>query len=126
MISEGVKVPRCDDCNGILKPDTVSFGQAMPEAQMAEARRRTEACDLFVVIGSSLVVQPAASFPVLAKRKGAGLVIINRDPTPHDHMADAVVSDSAGAVMSLVPITIFFLLLQRQWIAGSLAGALKQ
>ncbi len=100
MISSGVKVPRCDQCDGILKPDTISFGQAMPERETAEAVRRSEECDLFIVIGSSLVVHPAASMPLVAKERGAKLVIINRDPTSQDSMADAVVRGSAGAIMS--------------------------
>jgi len=102
MIVSGVKVPRCDQCDGILKPDTISFGQAMPERETAEAVRRSEECDLFIVIGSSLVVHPAASMPLVAKEKGAKLVIINRDPTPQDSMADAVVRGSAGAIMSQI------------------------
>jgi NAD-dependent deacetylase len=100
MIVGGVKVPRCDQCDGILKPDTISFGQAMPERETAEAVRRSEECDLFIVIGSSLVVHPAASMPLVAKERGAKLVIINRDPTPQDSLADAVVRGSAGAIMS--------------------------
>jgi len=74
----------------------------MPENEMAEAYRRSEACDLFIVIGSSLVVQPAASLPVMAKRNGAKLVIINRDSTPHDRMADEIVRESAGATMTKI------------------------
>lgn len=99
MISAGIKVPRCDQCNGPLKPDTISFGQSMPEAETAQAYRRSEASDLFIVIGSSLVVQPAASMPIVAKNKGARLVIVNREPTPYDHLADVVVHAGAGNVM---------------------------
>jgi len=102
MIAGGVKAPRCDQCNGILKPDTVSFGQAMPEKETAEAFRRSEECDLFMVIGSSLVVHPAASMPIVAKERGAKLVIINRDPTPHDRLADEIVRGSAGEIMSQI------------------------
>ena len=98
----GVKVPRCDACGGILKPDTVSFGQSMPVQETEEAFRRARGCDLFIVIGSSLVVQPAASVPLEAKEGGAKLVIINREPTYHDSLADVVIHGSAGEVMSKV------------------------
>src|SRR4030065_82895 len=79
-IKEGQKVPRCDDCGGLLKPATISFGQSMPEKETQEAYHRSSICHLFMVVGSSLVVQPAASMPFVAKKKGARLVIINRDP----------------------------------------------
>jgi NAD-dependent deacetylase len=98
----GVKVPRCDACGGILKPDTVSFGQSMPVQETEEAFHRARSCDLFIVIGSSLVVQPAASVPLEAKEGGAKLVIINREPTYHDSLADVVIHGSAGEVMSKV------------------------
>jgi NAD-dependent deacetylase len=98
----GVKVPRCDACGGILKPDTVSFGQSMPVKETEEAFHRARNCDLFIVIGSSLVVQPAASIPLEAKESGAKLVIINREPTYHDSYADLVIHGSAGEVMSQV------------------------
>jgi NAD-dependent deacetylase len=98
----GVKVPRCDACGGILKPDTVSFGQSMPVQATEEAFHRARSCDLFIVIGSSLVVQPAASVPLEAKEGGAKLVIINREPTYHDSLADVVIHGSAGEVMSKV------------------------
>ena len=81
-IAGGIKAPVCDDCRGPLKPATISFGQAMPERETREAFTRSAQADLFLVIGSSLVVQPAASLPLAAKRGGARLVIINRDPTP--------------------------------------------
>jgi len=102
MIARGIKVPRCDECNGILKPDTISFGQAMPERETAEAYNRSSMCDLFMVIGSSLVVQPAASMPLVAKERGAKLVIINRDPTPYDRLADHVIHGPAGATMAAI------------------------
>ncbi len=99
-IRKGVKAPYCDDCNGPLKPATISFGQSMPERETEEAYHRSSQSDLFIVIGSSLVVQPAASMPLVAKRNGAKLVIINRDPTPYDHMADIVIHGQAGPTMS--------------------------
>jgi len=101
-IRKGVKVPYCDDCGGPLKPATISFGQSMPERETEEAYHRSSLSDLFIVIGSSLVVQPAASMPLVAKRNGAKLVIINRDPTPYDNMADIVIHGQAGPVMASV------------------------
>jgi NAD-dependent deacetylase len=99
-LQKGAKVPYCDDCGGPLKPATISFGQSMPERETEEAYRRSSTCDLFIVIGSSLVVQPAASMPLIAKRGGAKLVIINRDPTPYDDMADLVIHGQAGPTMA--------------------------
>jgi NAD-dependent deacetylase len=101
-IKEGVKAPVCDDCGGPLKPATISFGQAMPERETQQAYSVSSLCDLFIVIGSSLVVHPAASMPVVAKRAGARLVIINRDPTPCDDMADMVIHDQAGPTMDRI------------------------
>ena len=96
------KLPVCEKCEGIVKTATISFGQAMPEIQMARAQDETMACDLFLVLGSSLVVYPAAGFPRVAKRKGAKLVIINRDPTDQDGDADLVVHAEIGPTMSRV------------------------
>jgi len=101
-IKKGQKAPRCDDCGGLLKPATISFGQSMPEKETQEAYHRSSLCDLFIVIGSSLVVQPAASMPLVAKRNGARLVIINRDPTPFDDIADLVIHDQAGPTMASI------------------------
>ena len=97
--SEGNVAP-CDACGGIIKSATVSFGQAMPESQMQIAQSATEACDTFMVIGSSLTVHPAAGFPELAKHLGATLIILNRDPTPLDDMADLVVHEEIGQALS--------------------------
>ncbi|MCD4716633.1 MAG: Sir2 family NAD-dependent protein deacetylase [Desulfobacterales bacterium] len=93
-LKSGVKIPCCDNCSGILKPDTISFGQAMPEDKMTQAIMYAGKCDLCIVLGSSLVVYPAASIPVHAVRNGARLIIINRDETPLDSQADLVVHDS--------------------------------
>ncbi len=101
-IRQGTRVPYCDDCGGPLKPATISFGQAMPERETEEAYQHSSSCDLFIVIGSSLVVQPAASMPLVAKRNGAKLVIINRDPTPYDDMADIVIHGQAGWTMAAI------------------------
>lgn len=80
--------PVCDACGGLLKAATVSFGQPMPPEAMRRAQDLAERARIFVVMGSSLVVHPAASFPVVAKRNGALLAIINREPTPLDDFAD--------------------------------------
>ncbi|HMK53087.1 MAG TPA: Sir2 family NAD-dependent protein deacetylase, partial [Thermodesulfobacteriota bacterium] len=101
-IKKGQKAPRCDGCGGLLKPATISFGQSMPEKETQEAYHRSSICDLFIVIGSSLVVQPAASMPLVAKKNGAKLVIINRDPTPYDDMADLVIHGQAGSTMASI------------------------
>lgn len=98
-ISSGVRVPYCDDCSGILKPDTISFGQAMPEEKMARAIRYAEECDLCIVLGSSLVVYPAASVPVHAVESGAKLMIINRDETPLDSLAEVVIHESVSRAL---------------------------
>jgi len=96
------RLPLCTACGGIIKTATISFGQSMPEAEMERARAATLASDLFVVLGSSLVVYPAAGFPLLAKRNGARLVIVNREPTEQDEMADLVINAEIGATMSRV------------------------
>jgi NAD-dependent deacetylase len=82
--------PKCDSCGGILKSATVSFGQAMPPDAMRRAQEWTEKAEIFVVMGSSLQVHPAAAFPAIAKRNGALLAIINREPGPLDGLADYV------------------------------------
>ena len=89
--ASGGQAPDCIDCGGAIKTATVSFGQAMPEAAMRRAEALASACDLFLAIGSSLVVWPAAGFPLLAKRSGARLVVLNRDATDFDDMADLVI-----------------------------------
>jgi NAD-dependent deacetylase len=93
------RLPVCGECGGIVKTATVSFGQAMPRAAMDRAEAATLACDLFLAIGSSLVVYPAAGFPLLAKQNGARLVIINREPTELDGLADLVVNDEIGPTL---------------------------
>ena len=101
FLGEGT-LPVCEKCDGIVKTATISFGQAMPEIQMAHAQDETQQCDLFIVLGSSLVVYPAAGFPRIAKRRGAKLVILNRDPTDQDDDADLVLHDEIGPTMSRV------------------------
>lgn len=82
------KAPTCDVCGGFIKSATISFGQQMPMDAMRRAQELSESAEIFIVVGTSLQVQPAASFPVIAKRSGAMLAIINRDPTPLDNLAD--------------------------------------
>jgi NAD-dependent protein deacetylase/lipoamidase len=96
------RVAPCSSCGGIIKGATIAFGQAMPEVAMQRAQRHTEACDLFIVIGSSLVVYPAAGFPEYAKRRGAKLAIINREPTPLDDIADLVLHREIGVTLAYV------------------------
>lgn len=96
----GGRAPECSACSGYIKTATISFGQAMPEAEMQRAQDLTLNCDLFIAIGSSLVVWPAAGFPLMAKRNGAALVIINRDPTEFDEFADLVIRDDIGETLS--------------------------
>jgi len=91
--------PACEGCGGPVKSATVSFGQAMPVLEMQRAEEETLAADLFLSIGSSLVVWPAAGFPMIAKRNGAALIIINREPTDFDRIADLVVRDDIGDVL---------------------------
>lgn len=97
--------PCCVRCRGIVKTATISFGQAMPQAEMRRAETLTLAADLFIVLGSSLVVYPAAGFPELAKRNGAALAIVNREPTGLDGLADLVIhrgiGDTLGAAVGV-------------------------
>lgn len=101
-LEDGVEVPDCPACGGVVKPTTILFGEAMPAAAVAEAQRRAGAADLFVVLGSSLVVYPAAYMPVHAKRAGAVLVVVNLEPTRADAEADLVIRAAAGPVMAAV------------------------
>jgi NAD-dependent deacetylase len=100
FLAAGERAPDCGDCGGHIKTATISFGQAMPEQEMLRAERLTLDCDLFLAVGSSLVVWPAAGFALLAKRNGAGLVIINREPTEFDEIADLVIRQDIGTVLS--------------------------
>jgi len=92
--------PECVACGGILKSATISFGQAMPGEPMRRAQKLMANCDVCLVVGSSLVVYPAAAFPAFAKENGARLVIVNREPTPLDGMADLVIHAEIGHVLS--------------------------
>jgi NAD-dependent deacetylase len=99
-LQTGVDVPTCPECGGIVKPRTVLFGEAMPRAELAEAERRARAADLFVVVGSSLAVYPAAYLPAHARDAGAALVIVNLAPTAFDAGAELVIRDAAATVLS--------------------------
>lgn len=96
------EIPACRGCGGLVKTAVVSFGQSMPAEAMARAEEETRACDLFLVLGSSLQVYPAAGFPLMAKRQGAMLAIVNHEPTPQDPYADLVLHESIGEVMTEV------------------------
>ena len=99
---EGSEIPECILCGGLVKAATISFGQPMPEEAMQRAQDATLARDLFLVAGSSLVVYPAAGFPLLAKQIGARLVILNRTPTDQDENADLVIRNGIGATLTAV------------------------
>lgn len=94
------EIPMCRACGELVKTATISFGQQMPEGPMIRADEETHKCDLFLVLGSSLVVTPAAHFPVKAKRNGARLVIVNRDETPLDAIADLVLNTDIGPTLT--------------------------
>lgn len=93
------QAPVCATCNEPVKTATISFGQAMPEDAMRRATELSQHCDLFIAIGSSLVVWPAAGFPLMAKNAGARLVIINREATEQDEMADLVIRYDIGETL---------------------------
>jgi len=94
------EIPVCRACGELVKTATISFGQPMPEGPMIRANEETHKCDLFLVLGSSLVVTPAAHFAVKAKRNGARLVIVNRDETPLDGIADLVLNTDIGPTLT--------------------------
>jgi NAD-dependent deacetylase len=94
------EIPTCKACGGLVKTATISFGQPMPRAPMARALEAAATCDLFLVLGSSLVVHPAAGLPLAAKRAGALLAIVNREATPCDGIADLVLHDEIGPVLN--------------------------
>lgn len=95
----GEEIPLCLHCGGLLKPNTISFGQALDPDVLNLAVTWARSCDLMLAVGSTLIVEPAASLPRLAKRAGAKLVIVNRDPTPLDSSADLVIRETAGPVL---------------------------
>ena len=98
-LARGVEEPRCDACGGIVKPRTIAFGEPMPERETVLAFERARSCDALLVVGSSLVVYPAAEVVPAAKRAGARLVIVNLEETAYDGLADAVVRAKAGEAL---------------------------
>jgi NAD-dependent protein deacetylase/lipoamidase len=101
------KPPACNACGGFLKAATISFGQAMPSEAMSRANELSDAAEIFIVVGSSLVVHPAASFPVIAKENGALLAIVNRDPTPLDSLADYLYRGEIGEFFTRLGSLLF-------------------
>ena len=99
-VQDGEPAPCCRHCGGLLKPATVSFGQALSPEVLARATDAARDCDLFLAVGSSLVVHPAAALPVIARQAGARLVIVNREPTPVDELADLVLRGEIGEVLA--------------------------
>jgi len=94
--------PRCGQCQGVLRPAVVFFGESLDPQVLRTAYEEVGQSDFVLAVGSSLVVYPAADIPVRAKQGGATLVIINKDKTPLDHMADYVINDAAGKVLPLI------------------------
>ena len=102
QFNETGEVPVCPHCSGLLKHATISFGQSLDETVLREAIGWCRDADLFLAMGSSLVVQPAAGLPTLARESGARLVIINREPTPLDHIADMVLHAGIGETIAAI------------------------
>ena len=99
-LKNGTEVPECEMCHGILKPDVVFFGETLPPEVLDAATAHSMRCDVFLVVGSSLVVHPAAFMPAYAKEAGARLIIVNIGETPYDSSADILIEGKAGDVMS--------------------------
>lgn len=98
----GEEIPDCEECGGMLKPDAVLFGEQLPAAVLEEASRRSSQSDLFIVVGSTLIVYPAAYMPAYALRGGAKLIIVNLSDTPLDPQADVIIRTKAGEAMSKI------------------------
>jgi NAD-dependent deacetylase len=101
-IDGGEEIPDCEECHGMLKPNAVLFGEALPEDVLEEASRRSSDCDLFIVIGSTLLIYPAAYMPAYALRRGAKLIIVNLSDTPLDPQASVLIRAKAGEAMSKI------------------------
>lgn len=99
--------PRCRKCWGLLKPNTISFGQNLVAEDLERARQLATTCDLMIAAGSTLIVHPAASFPILAKQHGAKLAIITLSETPLDSAADVVINEPMGPYLSKLLAAIF-------------------
>jgi NAD-dependent deacetylase len=98
----GEEIPDCEECGGMLKPDAVLFGEALPQEVLQEASQRSSDCDLFIVVGSTLIVYPAAYMPIYAVRGGARLIIVNLSDTPMDAQAAVLIRAMAGEAMSKI------------------------
>ena len=96
--------PTCNECSGIIKTATISFGQAMPQEEMITAQRVSIQSDLFICLGSSLAVFPAADLPLLAKETNANLVIVNNEPTQMDHLSDLVINRDISETLSEISL----------------------
>lgn len=105
LLDDGA-VPNCPACNGVLKPDVILFGEQLPYEQMMGAKKATRNADLMIVIGSSLEVAPASDIPLIAKRNGSKLVIINLEPTIMDRFADKVIIGDAADIMPQIMICL--------------------
>ena len=99
IIEETERAPRCTRCGGLTKSAVISFGQPMRQKELVQSEQLARMCDLFLVLGSSLVVQPAATLPMIAKNNGAALVIVNNQPTPLDPIADQVINQPLGKTL---------------------------
>ena len=104
-IEKGDLAPECE-CGGYLKPDTISFGQAMPVKEVEKAAELSRTCDFFMVVGSTLLVQPAALMPDYAKQSGAFLAIVNLSETPYDGMCDALIRGKAGEMLAEIVVEV--------------------
>jgi NAD-dependent deacetylase len=101
-LDKGEEIPDCETCHGILKPNAVFFGEQLPYDVLTEASNRSSGCDLFIVVGSTLVINPAAQMPVYAVRAGAKLVIVNLSSTPMDGEAAVLIKAKAGEAMTRI------------------------
>jgi NAD-dependent deacetylase len=102
IVEDGIEIPECTECGGLVKTATISFGQAMPREEMQKAEDASRNCDFFLVAGSTLVVQPAALMPVIAKQSGAKVVIVNLSETAGDNLADMILRGKTGEILPLI------------------------
>ena len=98
LLEGGTDIPVCRECGELVKPSTVMFGESLPREALALAFEKAHECDVFVMVGSSLQVEPAASLPRAAHREGKTLIYINRTPTPSDDLAEIIFREPAGEV----------------------------
>jgi NAD-dependent deacetylase len=101
-LDKGEEMPDCEACHGMLKPNAVLFGEQLPYEVLTEASHRSSNCDMFIVVGSTLVVYPAAYMPVYAVQAGAKLVIVNLSSTPMDEEATVLINAKAGEALSRI------------------------